>query len=243
MKAPFQILDEHPAEIPYHGKIDPNDEPMPVFCSRWQLMRSIDRSGGVIQMPWSDVVLNIPEGAVDSPVNIHTAVLADFHAIFHKLQKRLNLEEEEIVSPLVEYSAGEGFEFVQNVIIVLPHLLSDDFEPECVHVYRMTSNAYESFDVTPLPRTDSMSAALKQDGPCFVISGNVIHILTTHFSAYVCMYCEKNKKPPKRGDLQLFAMCSGDLSVTPSNEQHADLYLAVWDDRIKIKDCRQVGVL
>ena len=64
--------------------------------------------------------------------------------------------------------------------------------------------------------------------------GTVI-ITTPHFSAYTCSYCGRKRGPPS-----LFVVGSGSLVPQAGPEQVVKVIVHVWDERLKLKDLRQV---
>jgi hypothetical protein len=220
MKGQFQVIDENPS--------DDNDVPdvhKPMICDRWQHVQTVNKKGGDVRKPKSAVFLHVPANAVvDNSVDVHVAVCADFCFIYQKLEN-LGLENEDVSTPLVEYWAGEDFEFRKKVTITLPHVLPKKFKEENVRVYMITPDHYStrSMKATPVARAKSFSLSHKEDGPSFVVSKDVIKITTSHFSAYVCTYCHKKAKPPK---FELYVMCSGLLYVADGIQQ-AGVFLSV----------------
>ena len=112
----------------------------PMFAPRWECSTKANSGGNTLRKAASDIILQVPADAVkkESEVVVSTAVCADTARIHRKLKLR---EDEEIVSPLVEYTVGKAFRFERPVIIKLPHWLPADFDSDYVRVYHAEQNA------------------------------------------------------------------------------------------------------
>ncbi|KAK7093396.1 hypothetical protein V1264_007159 [Littorina saxatilis] len=120
--------------------------PSPIFSSDWQDSQTFFAEGGFLRQTGSDVILHVPPGAVErnTQIKVHSSICADVDHIRHLM----NLSEnEEVVSPLVEYWAGEDFEFQRPVTITLRHCLPADFDADMVQIYHLTRGHGSDLDL------------------------------------------------------------------------------------------------
>ena len=230
--------------------------PPPICSVHWQDSWTVRPEGGCFRKPGSDVILQAPPEAVkkDGGVVVHTAICADVE----RIRRVLNLsDDEEIVTPLAEYWAGQDFRFQRPVSITLPHFLPPDYEPDFVHVYHVTRTHNGRVTFLRL-KQDPDKNNVPEDGVVTSEDSDVrleehrwgsiqfwksrMEISTDHFSGRVCTYCDKkikrNGKPPP----QLFVMGSGSLTTRPDSVFHLDVSAHVWDKRITVADFRKVNV-
>ena len=115
----------------------PKECSSPMFSRKWQHVDTFNCDGGSFRKPGSDVILTVPVDAVEKghDVDIATAVCAD---PLHVRQELKLSDDEEIVTPLVEYEAGDDFRFQCPVTIKVPHWLPQEFDPDCVRVYHIS---------------------------------------------------------------------------------------------------------
>jgi hypothetical protein len=114
-----------------------NRRPRPIFSSQWQAFRSFSPAGGVLHLPDSDVILEVPSGAV--AVENHVDVTAASYTNLQHLRQTLALREDEVIaSPLVELSSGDGeYRFHKHVQLFLPHVVPLAARAQCVKVYHV----------------------------------------------------------------------------------------------------------
>ena len=224
--------------------------PPPICNVHWQDSWTVRPEGGCFRKPGSDVILQAPPEAVkkDGGVVVHTAICADVE----RIRRVLNLsDDEEIVTPLAEYWAGQDFRFQRPVSIILPHFLPPDYEPDFVHVYHVTRthdgrvtflkiNQVSETNTVPEDGVVTSNDTYRRENIQFRES--YITIFTGHFSGYVCTYCDKEVKRNGRPRPQLYVMGSGSLTTTPDSLFYLDVSAHVWDKRITVADCRQVNV-
>ncbi|PVD32268.1 hypothetical protein C0Q70_07701 [Pomacea canaliculata] len=158
--------------------------PDPVLSEDWQFSNEFSVMGGKLQGNDSDVILEIPVGGIgkDEVVTIHGAVSTDLNKAYSKLDLP---KDEVIVSPIVEYFAGLGFTFQKAVKIVLPSFMPPNVSLEHIHVYQFHSenNKVHCY------RLQTLNTNMEH----FEVDtyGRQIHIVTHHFSGYLCTVCEK----------------------------------------------------
>ncbi|KAK7463151.1 hypothetical protein BaRGS_00038263 [Batillaria attramentaria] len=201
----------------------------PSFCKHWHFKKTFFRNGGRLQGKHSDVVLTIPENAikVSDTVIVKGAVSMDLR----RAHEALGLpENENLISPIVEYSSGQGYEFQSPVQICIPHFLPKTFCRDKVRVYKFKRNDSGGFipeELTLLQPGDADEARSK----VFQISEHrPIKVWISHFCAVVCTYC--GKIPP-----QLTLKLYGNLIQRDRKDVELSLY--IWDKRLTCQDsCR-----
>ena len=228
--------------------------PPPIVSVHWQASWTVRPEGGCFRKTGSDVILQVPPEAVqeDGGVVVHAAICADVG----RIRRLLNLsDDEQIVTPLAEYWAGQDFRFQNPVSITLPHFLPPEYDPDLVRVYHVTrthdgriipTRINEDPETGKVPEDgattlDDSDVRLEEKHPgCIQSEESHIQLCTDHFSGYVCAYCDKESKKYGRPRPQLYVMGSGSLTATPDSRCHLDVFSHVWDERIKVADCRQV---
>ena len=230
--------------------------PPPIVSVHWQASWTVRSEGGCFRKTGSDVILQVPPKAVqeDGGVVVHASICADVV----RIRRLLNLsDDEQIVTPLAEYWAGQDFRFQSPVSITLPHFLPPDYDPDHVRVYHVTrthdgriipTRINEDPETGKVPEDgattlDDSDVRLEEKHPgCIQSEKSHIQLFTDHFSGYVCIYCDTEVKKNGRPRPELYVMCSGSLTATPDSRYHLDVFASVWDGRIKVADCRQVNV-
>ena len=231
--------------------------PPPIVSVHWQASWTVRSEGGCFRKTGSDVILQVPPEAVqeDGGVVVHAAICADVV----RIRRLLNLsDDEQIVTPLAEYWAGQDFRFQSPVSITLPHFLPPDYDPDLVRVYHVTRTHDGRITLTRISE-DPETGKVPEDGAttlddsdvrledkqlgCIQSEESHIQLFTDHFSGYVCTYCDTEVKKNGRPRPQLYVMGSGSLTATPYSRYHLDVFASVWDRRIKVADCRQVNIL
>ena len=230
--------------------------PPPIVSVHWQASWKVRPEGGCFRKTGSDVILQVPPKAVqDGGVVVHAAICADVV----RIRRLLSLsDDEQIVTPLAEYWAGQDFRFQNPVSITLPHFLPPDYDPDHVRVYHVTRTHDGRITLTRI-NEDPETGKVPEDGATTLDDSDVrmeekhlgsiqyeeshIQLFTDHFCGYVCTYCKK--KMNKNGKLrpELYVMGSGSLTATPDSVYHLKVFASVWDRRIKVADFRQVNVL
>lgn len=163
--------------------------PLPMFNKHWQDRVSLSAEGGRVQRKGSDVVLQVRSGAieVDTKVTVHSAICSKEVYIKHKLQLPA---AETIVSPLVEFWAGPDFHFQKHVEIILPTCLPSDYDINLLHVYCITNEQTKGqMNVTRMERQLSELPDDESPAAYFYVNDGQVHMMTSHFSGYVCTYC------------------------------------------------------
>ena len=231
--------------------------PPPIVSVHWQKNWTVRPEGGCFRKTGSDVILQVPPEAVqeNSGVKVHAAICVDMD----RIRRLLNLsDDEQIVTPLAEYWAGQDFRFQSPVSITLPHFLPPDYDPDLVRVYHVTRTHDGRITLTRI-NEDPETGKVPEDGAttlddsdvrmeekhlgCIQSEESHIQLFTDHFSGYVCAYCDKEVKKNGRPRPELYLMASGSLTATPDSRYHLDVFASVWDRRIKVADCRQVNIL
>ena len=230
--------------------------PPPIVSVHWQASWTVRSEGGCFRKTGSDVILQVPPEAVqeDGSVVVHAAICADVVRIRRLLKLS---DDEQIVTPLAEYWAGQDFRFQSPVSITVPHFLPPDYDPDHVRVYHVTrthdgriipTRINEDPETGNVPEDgattlDDSDVRLEEKHPgCIQSEKSHIQLFTDHFSGYVCIYCDTEVKKNGRPRPQLYVMGSGSLTATPDSRCHLDVFASVWDGRIKVADCRQVNV-
>ncbi|XP_025089351.1 uncharacterized protein LOC112561223 isoform X2 [Pomacea canaliculata] len=202
--------------------------PDPVLSEDWQFSNEFSVMGGKLQGNDSDVILEIPVGGIgkDEVVTIHGAVSTDLNKAYSKLDLP---KDEVIVSPIVEYFAGLGFTFQKAVKIVLPSFMPPNVSLEHIHVYQFHSenNKVHCY------RLQTLNTNMEH----FEVDtyGRQIHIVTHHFSGYLCTVCEKacaDYTKPHDITLQVYAK----HVLRDDNTREVIVRLDMWDARFSIKD-------
>jgi hypothetical protein len=157
----------------------------------------------------SDVVLNIPPGAIetlsgksaDESHALHETAGVAFHGSIctdlRTVHEQLNLEgHDRICSPVAEYFAGENFKFQKPVCINLPHFLSEDIDEKEIKVYQFHKQKSGKINITTLkPSTAFTRADESEDGASdegyYVLDKAEIKVFTSHFSGYFCTHCKR----------------------------------------------------
>ena len=228
--------------------------PPPIVSVHWQASWTVRPEGGCFRKTGSDVILQVPREAVqeDGGVVVYAAICADVG----RIRLLLNLsDDEQIVTPLAEYWAGQDFRFQCPVSITLPHFLPPEYDPDLVRVYHVTRTHHGRIIPTRI-NEDPETGKVPEDGAttlddsdvrlegkhlgCIQYEESHIQLFTDHFCGRVCIYCDKEVKKNGRPRLQLYLMASGSLTATPDSHCHLDVFAHVWDGRIKAADCRQV---
>ena len=231
--------------------------PPPIVSVHWQASWTVRPEGGCFRKTGSDVILQVPREAVqeDGGVVVYAAICADVG----RIRRLLNLsDDEQIVTPLAEYWAGQDFRFQCPVSITLPHFLPPEYDPDLVRVYHVTRTHHGHIIPTRI-NEDPETGKVPEDGAttlddsdvrledkqlgCIQSEESHIQLFTDHFSGYVCTYCDTEVKKNGRPRPQLYVMGSGSLTATPDSRCHLDVFASIWDGRIKVADCRQVNVL
>ena len=219
-----------------------NTEPLPDprFCDTWQEWDEVTSHGGSFTHPGSDIRLHIPAQAVEegASVTVSKAVCTDLdlvHREFHLPQ------EEFIMSPVVEYHAGQNFRFQKPVLLALPHFLPPTFSQNKVKVYRCYRSESGQWTVETVQQhqKDNLQSArqnLDHIGSFCFAENKEIHISTTHFSIYFCTDCGKEYPPP-----DLYMEVYAKYEVKQSGEKTASIRLYICDSRILIGDFKKVG--
>ena len=230
--------------------------PPPIVSVHWQASWTVRPEGGCFRKTGSDVILQVPPEAVqeNSGVTVHAAICVDMD----RIRRLLNLsDDEQIVTPLAEYWAGQDFRFQSPVSITLPHFLPPEYDPDLVRVYHVTRTHHGRIIPTRI-NEDPETGKVPEDGAttlddsdvrledkqlgCIQSEESHIQLFTDHFSGYVCTYCDTEVKKNGRPRPQLYVMGSGSLTATPDSRCHLDVFASIWDGRIKVADCRQVNV-
>ena len=231
--------------------------PPPIVSVHWQASWTVRSEGGCFRKTGSDVILQVPPKAVqeDGGVVVHAAICAEVVRIRRLLKLSDN---EQIVTPLAEYWAGQDFRFQSPVSITLPHFLPPDYDPNLVRVYHVTRTQDKRIILTRInedPETgkvpedgattlDYSDVRLEEKHPgCIQTEESHVQLFTDHFSGYVCTYCVKKVKENGRPRPELYLMASGSLTATPDSRYYLDVFASVWDGRIKVADFRKVNVL
>ena len=229
------------------------DPPSPIFSLRWQASCTFRREGGSLRKPGSDVILHVRPDAVkeEGGVEVLTAICADVDHIRQVLDLS---DDEEVVTPLAEYWAGQDFRFQHPVSITLPHCLPTDYNLDLLRVYHVTRGQDGHITVMKInqqPKNNSNvleegtmpsdeSVLSLERGRSFQPEECQLHIITDRFCGYVCTYCHKKVKKEPRCRPQLYVMGSGTVTSTPDSLHHVEIIAHVWDQRINIADFRQV---
>ena len=231
--------------------------PPPIVSVHWQASWTVRSEGGCFRTTGSDVILQVPPKAVqeDGGVVVHAAICADVGRIRRLLKLS---DDEEIVTPLAEYWAGQDFRFQSPVSITLPHILPPDYDPDHVRVYHVTRTLDGHITLTRI-NEDPETGNVPEDGAttlddsdvrleekhlgCIQYEESHIQLFTDHFCGRVCTYCDKEVKKNVAPRPELYLMASGSLTATPDSRYHLDVFASVWDRRIKVADCRQVNIL
>ena len=221
-----------------HYNVEPFPDPR--FCDTWQEWDEVTSHGGSFTHPGSHIRLHIPAQAVEegASVTVSKAVCTDLDLV-HR-QFRLP-QDEFIMSPVVEYHAGQNFRFQKPVLLALPHFLPPTFSQNKVKVYRCYRSESGQWTVETVQqhqKDNLQSARQNQDHTgsfCFA-ENKEIHISTTHFSIYFCTDCGKEYPPPDLY-MEVYAKCE----VKQSGEKTASVRLYIWDNRIRIEDFKKVG--
>ncbi|XP_025083117.1 uncharacterized protein LOC112557460 isoform X2 [Pomacea canaliculata] len=164
----------------------------PIFSDHWQVRGCFSAAGGRLQKQGSDVVLQVPAGAIEdnTKVTVHAAVCANDVYIKHKLQLP---STETIVSPLAEFKAGHDFCFQNHIQITLPTCLSSDYDVNLLHVYCITHGGQEEeINISKIQRLQDMTEAPDKEALevyFYVNEERQVEVMTSHFSGYVCTYC------------------------------------------------------
>ncbi|PVD36583.1 hypothetical protein C0Q70_03568 [Pomacea canaliculata] len=160
----------------------------PIFSDHWQVRGCFSAAGGSLQKKGSDVVLQVPAGAIQvkTKVTVHAAVCANDVYIKHKLQLP---STETIVSPLAEFSASTDLPFQKHVQITLPTCLLSNYNVHTCHVYCIRSEKPESqITISELGRLEELSETSEKEKPAayFYVNGKgQVVVMTTHFSGYI----------------------------------------------------------
>lgn len=163
----------------------------PIFRNHWQDCVRFTTEGGRLQRQGSDVVLQVPAGAIEDNKNVtvYSAICTEDDYIKHKLQLPAT---ETIVSPLAEFWAGPDFGFQKHVQLTLPTCLPADYDINLLHVYCISQNPEGQVDFSKLKKLDQLSETPgnKSTEAYFAVSeGGRVEVMTSHFSGYVCTYC------------------------------------------------------
>ena len=230
--------------------------PPPIVSVHWQASWTVRSEGGCFRTTGSDVILQVPPKAVqeDGGVVVHAAICADVGRIRRLLKLS---DDEEIVTPLAEYWAGQDFRFQSPVSITLPHFLPPDYDPDHVRVYHVTRTHDGRITLTRI-NEDPETGKVPEDGAttlddsdvrleenhsgCIQSEESHIQLFTDHFCGHVCTYCEKKVKKNGRLRPQLYVRASGSLTATPDSRYRLEVFASVWDGRIKVADFRQVNM-
>ena len=230
--------------------------PPPIVSVHWQASWTVRSEGGCFRKTGSDVILQVPPKAVqDGGVVVHAAICADVV----RIRRLLNLsDDEQIVTPLAEYWAGQDFRFQSPVSITLPHILPPDYDPDHVRVYHVTRTLDGHITLTRI-NEDSETGKVPEDGAttlddsdvrleekhpgCIQSEESHIQLFTDHFCGYVCTYCDTEVNENGRLRPELYVMVSGSLTASPDSRYYLDVFASVWNRRIRVADFRQVNVL
>ncbi|KAK7463937.1 hypothetical protein BaRGS_00038074 [Batillaria attramentaria] len=199
----------------------------PSFSKHWQFSAEFSGKGGTLQGDSSDIVLHVPEAAVTSgTVVVKGAVSTDLDRVHKELGLR---HDERIVSPVIEYFAGEDFAFQKPVGLSIPHFASS---PEGMSVYWFQKGDF-GFRIQKLKMecdVDNTDEKYLNSGIFRFTDGGCVEVLIRHFCGFVCTHCDK-ESPQLR--LRLYG--------APFGEKGSDvnLFLLVWDNRLDIKDFRE----
>nr|KAG5710819.1 hypothetical protein BaRGS_026970 [Batillaria attramentaria] len=214
------------------------DDEQPVFSPDWQFSQHISTTGGCVQGDQSDVILDIPQGALsqEQVVEIRGAVCTSLDEV----HKQLSLPEDEyIVSPVVEYFAGPGFRSQKAMRVVMPHFLHPAFSGSSVKVYHFRRDRLGSVVCEPVlrvERDDLKYHSAAASSQVYVLAENrQIHVLTNHFSGYFCTDCGQEYPPP-----ELLLEVHAKHVEKAANKTMAAVRLDVWDSRFNIRDFREV---
>ncbi|XP_025079766.1 uncharacterized protein LOC112555545 [Pomacea canaliculata] len=163
----------------------------PIFRDHWQDGVRFTTEGGRLQRQGSDVVLQVPAGAIEDNKNVtvYSAICTDDDYIKYKLQLPAT---ETIVSPLAEFWAGPDFHFHKHVQLTLPTCLPSEYDINLLHVYCISQNPEGQVDFSKLKRLDQLSETPgnKSTEAYFAVNeGGRVEVMTSHFSGYVCTYC------------------------------------------------------
>ena len=215
--------------------------PKPLLCDAWQERDEVTSHGGSFTHPGSDIRLHIPAQAVEegASVTVSKAVCTDLdlvHREFHLPQ------DEFIMSPVVEYHAGQNFRFQRPVLLALPHFLSPTFSQNKVKVYRCYRSESGQWTVETVQQhqKDNLQYTrqnLDHTGSFCFAENKEIHISTTHFSIYFCTDCGKVYPPP-----DLFMDVYAMSKMKQCGGRVANVRLDIWDSRVYIEDFKRVGV-
>ena len=225
--------------------------PPPIVSVHWQASWTVRSEGGCFRKTGSDVILQLPPKAVqDGGVVVHAAICADVD----RIRRLLNLsDDEQIVTPLAEYWAGQDFRFQSPVSITLPHFLPPDYDPDHVRVYHVTRTHDGRITLTRInedPETGKVPedrATILDDSDvrleekylgCIQSEESHIQLFTDHFCGYVCTYCGTQVKKNRRLRRELYVMGSGSLTASPDSAYYLDVFA-----RVRVADFRQVNVL
>lgn len=163
----------------------------PIFRDHWQDCVRFTTEGGRLQRQGSDVVLQVPAGAIEDnkKVTVYSAICTEDNYIKYKLKLP---PTETIVSPLAEFWAGPDFRFQKHVQLTLPTCLPSEYDINLLHVYCISQNPEGQEDFSKLKRWDQLSETPgnKSTEAYFAVNeGGRVEVMTSHFSGYVCTYC------------------------------------------------------
>ena len=264
---------------------------VPIFCDAWRVSGKYSCVGGDLQMEDSNVRLSIPEGAVSRRIShevvdpkkvtprftrhgITTAkyiterviIQAAISTELQKVHQACEIaENEQIVSPVVEYFAQEVHKareleenevncllFKNPVYISLPHFMPPDFKEEDVRVYQFHVDGAGKVYVETLSRisphkrmatedsagtsTDETDDGKSTGGFYFTEEREKVNIQTYHFSGYFCTTC-KNEMDKVLLQLRLYG------NLTFRSSPNVNLALMIWDLKLNIADFRKVSIL
>ena len=226
---------------------------LPVFCSRWQSERLFSHEGGALQGEASDVRLEVPRGAVGKAerVSVRAAVCTGLDRAYDGLPALPR--DEHIASPVAEYlaqtgagvggmGAGSDFRFRTPVRVFLPHFLPANFSPDRVHVYvfRRDGLGFVSLSRLQPQSKDNVERQPQTDAFFFFGAGDRVVVVTDHFSGYFCTHCQTSVAPQ---ELNLVVFARHAEKARGGGRRVVDVRLELWDNRLDIKDFRQVGVV
>ena len=78
--------------------------------------------------------------------------------------------------------------------------------------------------------------------PYFIISGNKIVIKSDHCSGYVCTHYDSKSKATPKCRMDLFMIAHGTAELEKNGKIDVEIKAYIWDERMKIADCRKVGL-
>lgn len=205
-----------------------------ILGGTWPLQKDFSSPGGSLRGSRSAVCLDIPEGAVDSAVEVSVrgAVSTDTENA-HSILKLA--EDEVIVTPIAEYEVQQPrFRFRKRVSVTLPHFLPARFPKDRVRVYQFRRAS--SGDVTLQALDKQESGRSPSEGGVggyfsFDDDSNNVVIHTDHFSGYVCT-CMSSELPNPGLRADVFAK---DVEKQHGRRE-VDVLLRVWDERLRIED-------